>query len=113
MHSKTRQIIRFLLFSAGAVFAQTTHYGVSVTDTYCNRCLYDRYRYPCEHRYTLSLLEIPAKEKSAILEPDKKSPDTDPLQARFNKRMAVIGSAGFTNTGKIRMEIVPGLTPKN
>jgi hypothetical protein len=113
MHSKTRQIIFFLLFSAGAGLSQTAHCGVGVTDTYCNHCLYDHYGYPCEHRYTLSLLEIPAKENPAALEPDKKTAIADPLQARFNKRMAVIGSAGFTNASKVRMEIVPGLAPKN
>jgi hypothetical protein len=113
MPSKIRQIIFLLLFSAGAGFSQTARCSVGVTDPYDDYCLYDRYGYPYGHRYTLNFLEIPAKENPATLEPDKKTAGADPLQARFDKRMAVIGSAGFTNTGKVRMEIVPGLATGN
>jgi hypothetical protein len=102
-----------LLCSAGTGFSQTLHYGVEVTDMYCPYCLYHHDGYPCEHRYTVSLLDYPIVKKPAKLEPVKKPPVDNPLRIRLEKRMAEIDSTNFVKTNTVPMEIVPGLTPKN
>lgn len=113
MNIKLQRLILLLLCTSGEGFAQTVHYGVGVTDMYCPYCLYDHYGYPCEHRYISVSDQIPPAKKPAQLEPVKKFPVDDPLRARQEKRMAVIGSTNFVNTSTVPMEIVPGLTPKN
>ncbi len=113
MNFKLQRLIFLLLCTSGAGFSQAVHYDIGVTDMYCPYCRYDHYGYPCEHRYTVSVMDYPTVEKPKELEPVKTHPVVDPIQARLEKRMAEIDSAGFANTNKTRIEIVPGLTPKN
>lgn len=113
MHGKLQRMILLLFCTSGAGFSQAVHYGVGITDTYCPYCPYDHYGFPCEHRHTVSVLDYPLAEKPKKLEPVKTNPVVDPIQARLEKRMEEIDSAGFANTNKIRIEIVPGLTPQN
>jgi len=112
MNVKLRRLTLLLLCASGTGFSQTVHYGVGVTDMYCPYCLYNHYGFPCEHRYTVRVLDYPLVEKPKELEPVKPHPVIDPIRARLEKRMVEIDSAGFANTNKTRIEIVPGLTPK-
>ncbi len=112
MISKLKKRLNFtllLLFSASAGYAQTLRCGV--TDRTCDHYPYDPYGYPCDQYRTVSVLELPIKEKSETLQPDKKTPSINPLQSRLEKRMSAIESATFINTSTNRMEIVPGLIP--
>lgn len=103
-----------MMCTAEAGFAQTFHYGAGFTDRYHPYCLYDHDGFPCEHRYTVSLLDqIAPAEKPVKLDPAKKIPTDDPLRARQKKRMTVIDSTNFVNTNTVQIEIAPGLTPKN
>lgn len=112
MHMNFRKFYLILLGGAEICFPQTFSCNTSAA-TGCRHCLYDAYGYPCEHRYTVSVLEIPAKEKSFLLEPTGKPPPGDPLQTRLTRRMAVINSSGFTNTDTLAIQMAPGLTPKS
>ena len=111
MHTKFQPILCLVLSGAAAAFAQTIHCGIE--DRYYPYYPYDRYGFPYEDRYSVSVLDYPLVEKPKTLEPVKTHPVVDPIQARLEKRMAEIDSAGFANTNKTKIEIVPGLTPKN
>lgn len=113
MELKLQRLILLLLCTSGAGFSQTVHYEVGATDAYCPYCQHDHYGYPCSHRRTVSVLNYPLIKEPKELVPVKPHPVDDPIQARLEKRMVEITSPGFANTNKTRIEIVPGLTPKN
>ncbi|MFA6172873.1 MAG: hypothetical protein WC701_04245 [Kiritimatiellales bacterium] len=113
MNSKLQRMILLLLCSAGTGFSQMFHGDVGVMDMCYPYCRHDLYGYPCEHDYTLRVIDYPAIKKPVTLEPVKKSPVDDPFRTRLDKRMTVIDSAGFVNTNTVPIEIAPGLAPRN
>lgn len=113
MGLKLQRLILLLLCTSGAGFSQAVYCGGGVTDTYCPYCLYDHYGYPCEHHRTVRVIDYPTVKKPELLEPEKKSLSSDPLQNRLARRMETITATNFVSTNAIPINIAPGLAPKN
>ena len=108
MH-KTIQIL-FLLLPL-RLFAQSFRSELFGCDSYS--CPYGHYGYPCEHRHTVSIFELPAKTNPAIMLPAAKSLAGDPLADRLAKRMEpILTATNFTKTNSVPFDMAPGLSPK-